>query len=100
MLIHGAIIARKYGIPCVTGIPDATSIIKTGSKMLHSHDRNNIIYQPKEPKKKIVFKSSLKTSYFPASRANMSSCYTTQITAPGKQKTMFTIWTYHFHSLV
>ncbi|QLC49885.1 hypothetical protein HWN40_06295 [Methanolobus zinderi] len=27
MLIHGAIIAREYGIPCVTGIPDATKII-------------------------------------------------------------------------
>ncbi|WP_406657293.1 PEP/pyruvate-binding domain-containing protein [Methanolobus sp. ZRKC2] len=30
MLIHGAIIAREYGIPCVTGIPDATKIIKNG----------------------------------------------------------------------
>jgi phosphoenolpyruvate synthase/pyruvate phosphate dikinase len=30
MLIHGAIIAREYGIPCVTGIPDATSQIHTG----------------------------------------------------------------------
>ncbi len=30
MLIHGAIIAREYGIPCVTGIPDATSLIRTG----------------------------------------------------------------------
>jgi pyruvate,water dikinase len=30
MLIHGAIIAREYGIPCVTGVPDAISLIKTG----------------------------------------------------------------------
>lgn len=30
MLIHGAIIAREYGISCVTGIPDATSLIHTG----------------------------------------------------------------------
>lgn len=30
MLIHRAIIAREYGIPCVTGIPDATDLIKTG----------------------------------------------------------------------
>jgi pyruvate,water dikinase len=30
MLIHGAIIAREYGLPCITGIPDATSLIKTG----------------------------------------------------------------------
>jgi pyruvate,water dikinase len=30
MLIHGAIIAREYGLPCVTGIPDVTSLVKTG----------------------------------------------------------------------
>ena len=30
MLIHGAIIAREYGIACVTGIPEATQFIKTG----------------------------------------------------------------------
>ena len=28
MLIHGAIIAREYGLPCVTGIPDATALIE------------------------------------------------------------------------
>jgi pyruvate,water dikinase len=30
MLIHGAIIAREYGIPCVTGIPEAVELIKPG----------------------------------------------------------------------
>ncbi|MBW1780488.1 MAG: hypothetical protein JRL30_07080 [Deltaproteobacteria bacterium] len=30
MLIHGAIIAREYGLPCVTGVPDAARWIKTG----------------------------------------------------------------------
>ncbi|MHC1756989.1 MAG: PEP/pyruvate-binding domain-containing protein [Methanosarcina sp.] len=30
MLIHGAIIAREYGIPCITGVPDATELIKSG----------------------------------------------------------------------
>jgi pyruvate,water dikinase len=30
MLIHGAIIAREYGIPCVTGVPDAVHRIRTG----------------------------------------------------------------------
>ena len=30
MLIHGAIIAREYGIPCVTGVPDAVNQIRTG----------------------------------------------------------------------
>ena len=33
MLIHGAIIAREYGIPCVTGVPDATRIVRTGDKV-------------------------------------------------------------------
>jgi len=30
MLVHGAIIAREYGLPCVTGVPDATRDIHTG----------------------------------------------------------------------
>ena len=33
MLIHGAIIAREYGLPCVTGIPDATALIQTGDDL-------------------------------------------------------------------
>ncbi len=30
MLVHGAIIAREYGIPCVTGIANAADILKNG----------------------------------------------------------------------
>jgi phosphohistidine swiveling domain-containing protein len=30
MLIHGAIIAREYGLPCVTGVPQASELIRTG----------------------------------------------------------------------
>ena len=30
MLVHGAIIAREYGIPCVTGVQDALGMIATG----------------------------------------------------------------------
>ncbi|MGA9233511.1 MAG: PEP-utilizing enzyme, partial [Desulfobacterales bacterium] len=33
MLIHGAIIAREYGLPCVTGIPDATTLVQTGDEV-------------------------------------------------------------------
>jgi len=33
MLIHGAIIAREYGIPCVTGIPDLLKLVKTGDPL-------------------------------------------------------------------
>jgi pyruvate,water dikinase len=31
MLIHGAIIAREYGLPCVTGVPEATRAIPQGA---------------------------------------------------------------------
>jgi pyruvate,water dikinase len=33
MLIHGAIIAREYGLPCVTGVTDAISLIRTGDQL-------------------------------------------------------------------
>lgn len=33
MLIHGAIIAREYGLPCVTGITAATAMIHTGDEV-------------------------------------------------------------------
>ena len=33
MLIHGAIIAREYGLPCVTGVPNAASRIHTGDEL-------------------------------------------------------------------
>jgi pyruvate,water dikinase len=49
MLIHGAIIAREYGLPCVTGVPAATERIKTGDTItvdgwlgIVTIDRNSI----------------------------------------------------------
>ena len=33
MLIHGAIIAREYGLPCVTGVPHAAVMINTGDQI-------------------------------------------------------------------
>jgi pyruvate,water dikinase len=33
MLIHGAIIAREYGLPCVTGVPDAIDLIQTDDEV-------------------------------------------------------------------
>jgi pyruvate,water dikinase len=33
MLIHGAIIAREYGLPCVTGVADAARQIRTGDQV-------------------------------------------------------------------
>ena len=33
MLIHGAIIAREYGIACVTGVPDAAILVQTGDEI-------------------------------------------------------------------
>jgi rifampicin phosphotransferase len=34
MLIHGAIIAREYGIPCVTGVEDADNLLENGDPVL------------------------------------------------------------------
>ena len=33
MLIHGAIITREYGLACVTGVPQVTSLISTGDRL-------------------------------------------------------------------
>jgi len=33
MLIHGAIIAREYGLPCVTGVPDVSTVLHTGDRI-------------------------------------------------------------------
>jgi len=33
MLIHGAIIAREYGLPCVTGVAGALAFIKSGDRV-------------------------------------------------------------------
>ena len=34
MLIHGAIIAREYGLPCITGVPDALDLIENGQEIV------------------------------------------------------------------
>ncbi len=33
MLIHGAIVAREYGLPCVTGVPAVTRRVRTGDSL-------------------------------------------------------------------
>jgi len=33
MLIHGAIIAREYGLPCVTGVPEVSAVLCTGDRI-------------------------------------------------------------------
>ena len=33
MLIHGAIIAREYGLPCVTGVPGVLEAVRTGDSI-------------------------------------------------------------------
>lgn len=33
MLIHGAIIAREYGLPCVTGVPALTELVQDGQQL-------------------------------------------------------------------
>ncbi|KAF1074548.1 DUF2237 family protein [Halodesulfovibrio sp. MK-HDV] len=54
MLVHGAIIAREYGIPCVTGIPDVTSHIQTGDQLMVDGFRGLVIIEEtKDDEKKI-----------------------------------------------
>ncbi len=33
MLVHGAIVAREYGLPCITGVADASALIHTGDRL-------------------------------------------------------------------
>jgi pyruvate,water dikinase len=33
MLVHGAIIAREYGLPCITGVPNVIDLIQNGQKI-------------------------------------------------------------------
>ena len=33
MLIHGAIIAREYGLPSVNSVPGATELVHTGDRV-------------------------------------------------------------------
>ena len=48
MLIHGAIIAREYDIPCITGIADATKIIQTGDYIHIDGDNGIVGIRPKK----------------------------------------------------
>ena len=34
MLVHGAIIAREYGLPCITGVPNVVDLIQNGQKIV------------------------------------------------------------------
>ncbi len=55
MLIHGAIIAREYGIPCITGIPEATRIVRTGDTVtVDGHLGLLIISQRADPEKNLT----------------------------------------------
>jgi pyruvate,water dikinase len=44
MLVHGAIIAREYGFPCVTGIPDATRRFQDGDFLVVDGFRGEVSY--------------------------------------------------------
>jgi pyruvate,water dikinase len=46
MLIHGAIIAREYGIPCVTGVPEATTRIRTGDSLTLDGHLGMVVHRP------------------------------------------------------
>lgn len=44
MLIHGAIIAREYGIPCVSGLPSAADIINSGDRLTIDGDLGLVFF--------------------------------------------------------
>ncbi len=46
MLIHGAIIAREYGLPCVTGVPEATTRIRTGDSLTLDGHLGMVVHRP------------------------------------------------------
>ncbi len=43
MLIHGAIVAREYGIPCVTGVPGAAQRIRSGDLLVVDGDLGVVV---------------------------------------------------------
>lgn len=45
MLVHGAIIAREYGIPCVTGVDEATLRIRDGQTVLVDGFRGEVMLE-------------------------------------------------------
>ncbi|GAB6058319.1 PEP/pyruvate-binding domain-containing protein [Desulfonatronum parangueonense] len=45
MLVHGAIIAREYGLPCVTGVTGATEYIRSGDLLLVDGFKGAVVFQ-------------------------------------------------------
>jgi pyruvate,water dikinase len=43
MLSHGAIIAREFGLPCVTGVKDATNRIPHGARVTVNGDQGTCV---------------------------------------------------------
>ncbi len=48
MLVHGAILAREYGLPCVTGVRGATRLIRTGDRITLDGHTGLVIIEPRE----------------------------------------------------
>ncbi|XP_075215560.1 rifampicin phosphotransferase-like isoform X2 [Lycorma delicatula] len=44
LISHGAVVAREYGVPCLVGATSATSVFKTGDKVILD-GANGIIYK-------------------------------------------------------
>lgn len=45
MFAHGAVLSREHGLPCVTGICDATSIIRDGESLTVNGDRGIVVFK-------------------------------------------------------
>ncbi len=42
LMTHGSIVAREYGIPAVVGVGDATSLIKTGQRIMVDGEKGTV----------------------------------------------------------
>lgn len=49
MLVHGAIIAREYGLPCVTGVNNATEIFEDGEVLIVNGEDGTVRRAAGEP---------------------------------------------------
>lgn len=75
MLVHGAIIAREYGIPCVTGIPEATSRIRTGQWLMVDGFRGLVTMEDATPRHDETARNVLGKELQPCGRRPMTGFF-------------------------
>jgi len=48
MMSHGAVVVREYGIPAVVGVPDATTRIATGERIMVDGSAGTVALEGRE----------------------------------------------------